>query len=547
MVQGVINRRFGWALALVAAAVAALALAGLTKAAVASFTVEATPGSESVALVWTDHGLTDVTVNQWRVSLDGVVFSELADNVTTATVSGLANGQKYTFTVEAFGALVSGGRELLAVGTVTATPAPAVVNDVVLDATLTPAGVGDTSLSITWIAPADASVTGIEVRWEATEGTVDQRNKREWYAVSSSEMSSAKHTITGLDNGIAYGIWIRAVAGEAKGTRSPDTDAGVPGTTTPDGSSPARLDSPAIPMNLTADTGDRQVTLNWSSNDADGERSSAESFTVEYRLSDAASWTTARSGIAVPAADADPPTHTVSGLTNGVEYLFRVKAVRSGISHTLYAYVAETPGGLAEAPTNVAAEVVNATEVKITWDPPTTASPVTGYHVERWQVGEDRVVIGGNINAAGLDIGPAGTQLDDYAIAATTTSLTATTLMTGQPHYFRVRAVTAGGNSAWSASVFARPSAAEAVTATPGAVTGLTATSGDGSVTLSWDDPDNPNITGYQVRQVVATGDRPWSPEFGYYQTTSHTVRDLTNGTSYTFQIRAVNTDADKY
>ncbi len=71
----------------------------------------------------------------------------------------------------------------------------------------------------------------------------------------------------------------------------------------------------------------------------------------------------------------------------------------------------------------------------------------------------------------------------------------------------------------------------------PSAVT-ITAARGDGAVTLSWTDPADSTITGWEVRrdggawQAIDSSDA---------STTSHTVSQLTNGQSYAFEIRAVN------
>ena len=71
----------------------------------------------------------------------------------------------------------------------------------------------------------------------------------------------------------------------------------------------------------------------------------------------------------------------------------------------------------------------------------------------------------------------------------------------------------------------------------------LTATPGDGQVALTWDDPGDASITAWQVRQQVGAGSYgAWTEIPGAVaSTTSHLVTGLTNGTAYTFQVRAVN------
>ena len=72
---------------------------------------------------------------------------------------------------------------------------------------------------------------------------------------------------------------------------------------------------------------------------------------------------------------------------------------------------------------------------------------------------------------------------------------------------------------------------------------GLAGAAGNGSVTLSWTDPDNPTITKWQVRQKAGSGEwGEWEDIAGSGAgTTSHEVSGLTNGTAYQFEVRAVN------
>ncbi len=78
---------------------------------------------------------------------------------------------------------------------------------------------------------------------------------------------------------------------------------------------------------------------------------------------------------------------------------------------------------------------------------------------------------------------------------------------------------------------------------TPAAPMGLTATAGAGSVTLTWDNPSDSTITGYEYQMRWAgVAWQPWKaiPNSGS-STTSHTATGLTGSTEYRFHVRAVN------
>ena len=78
----------------------------------------------------------------------------------------------------------------------------------------------------------------------------------------------------------------------------------------------------------------------------------------------------------------------------------------------------------------------------------------------------------------------------------------------------------------------------------PAAPTGLTATAGEGGVTLSWTAPTGGGaVSGYEYQQKAGTGAyAAWTPIPGSGpSTTSYIVTGLTNGTAYAFRVRAVN------
>ena len=87
----------------------------------------------------------------------------------------------------------------------------------------------------------------------------------------------------------------------------------------------------------------------------------------------------------------------------------------------------------------------------------------------------------------------------------------------------------------------------EATASKPAAPTNFRAAVGNAQVTLTWDDPDNDDITGYEVRYGKKNVRRraEWAAISGSdADTTTHTVSSLQNGSEYSFKVRAVNGDA---
>ena len=78
----------------------------------------------------------------------------------------------------------------------------------------------------------------------------------------------------------------------------------------------------------------------------------------------------------------------------------------------------------------------------------------------------------------------------------------------------------------------------------PAALTGLQALADDRQVTLRWDNPNNPGITGYEYWVREGAGDilHKWEEiPGGNAETTTFAVTGLTNGTKYRFRVRAKN------
>ena len=79
----------------------------------------------------------------------------------------------------------------------------------------------------------------------------------------------------------------------------------------------------------------------------------------------------------------------------------------------------------------------------------------------------------------------------------------------------------------------------------PAAPAGFAAAAGDSEAVLSWTDPSNAAIDGYEFRQRTPPGAGAWGSWTAIASstaaTTTHTVTGLTNGTAYGFQVRALD------
>ena len=63
--------------------------------------------------------------------------------------------------------------------------------------------VGSTQVTVGWVKPADAGISGWELK----------RDSGDWTAISPTETETLSHLVTGLTNGTEYSFQIRAVTG----------------------------------------------------------------------------------------------------------------------------------------------------------------------------------------------------------------------------------------------------------------------------------------------------------------------------------------------
>jgi titin len=312
---------------------------------------------------------------------------------------------------------------------------------------------------------------------------------------------------TALVNGTTYNFWL---VGEVVGPQAADD---TPLNLVSNMASATPAGKPGGPTRLTATPGDSQVTLSWAAPASDG-GARISGYDV-YRGTSPGGET----GAPVGGSPVTATSTTVPGLVNGTTYYFTVAAVNGVGEGTASAEVSAVPAAMPGAPVRLTAAAGNA-QVTLSWTAPASDGglPVTGYHLY------------------------AGTTADfsgQSSIATLTgTVVTVTGLANGTTYYFKVAAVSRAGEGPGTV--------AEAVPlTTPGAPAGLTATPGDSQATLSWAAPASDGgapISEYIVYQGTSPGGETSAPVSGSPVTaTSTTVTGLLKGTTYYFEVVAVN------
>lgn len=100
-----------------------------------------------------------------------------------------------------------------------------------------------------------------------------------------------------------------------------------------------------------------------------------------------------------------------------------------------------------------------------------------------------------------------------------------------------------GANTVWLMATVVFATASSGTASAPGAPTGVTATPGDGTATVSWTAPSNGGsaITSYTVTPYVGSAAQTPTTVSGSPLWTSTTISGLTDGSSYTFTVTATN------
>ncbi|HXU63180.1 MAG TPA: fibronectin type III domain-containing protein [Polyangia bacterium] len=359
----------------------------------------------------------DVLIIEWQRGAD----------VWTETLLKVGESHVITLVPPQDGAMIEtpDGESYIAVGLENCTPQPLQPGH----APATPSGVtaaaGDGQVTVSWNAVAGA--TSYDVYWATSPGVTTASTKLQG--------ATSPFVHTGRTNGATYYYRVSAVSSTGESALSAEVSA------TPAASA---LPAPAAPTGVIATAGNAQATVSWT----------AVSGASSYNLY----WATA-AGVTVGSASIHGVTSPFvqTGLTNGTTYFYRVTALNAAGESALSAEVSARPVAPPPGiPTGVAAVAGNA-QVTISW---AAVSGATSYNLY-WAT------------AAGVTLG-------STRIQSVTRPFVHTGRTNGTTYFYRVTALSAGGESALSAEVKARP------VGTPSTPTGVRATAGTRQVTVSW-------------------------------------------------------------
>ena len=400
-----------------------------------------------------------------------------ADNTVATAVD-----TPYTFTADDFGFTDTDFANMLASVRIVTVPAPGTLaldgTAVLADAVVTKAQIDGDMLTFTPVAGASGAPY-TTFTFKVNDGTVDSANA---------------YTMT---------IDVTAVAAEP----------------------------PGAPGNLRTTPGDGRVTLTWT---APANTGGAAILKYRYRARQTGTtpwtpnWMDVPDGSDPGGSAADETRVMVSGLTNGTEYRFEVRAVNrigGGTAASRNETPVATPARAPGRPRSLLAASGDG-QVTLTWEAPQNDG---GADIVRYDYR----------HAQGTSV-PAS---EPWLSAGLNLRQTVAGLDNGRQYTFEVRAANSAGESD-PASIQARPAANANAPSAPRFVKAVTS---DRHVGLTWLAPardGGSSISKYEYRHASGAsvpGDTPWSSVRSYRLQAG--FGSLINGQRYTFQVRAVGAE----
>ena len=342
---------------------------------------------------------------------------------------------------------------------------------------------------------AEAGNGQVIVRWDSAV-RADSYSVRRYTSGSTntvaqtySDTTSRSLTARSLTNGVTYWFDIRA-----------KNNAGTSAASTRVSARPvAPLAAPGAPGNVRTVNGDGQITIRWNA------VAIADSYIVRRYTS------RSTNTVAHTYEETAATSLTATGLTNNTTYWFSVFAINNAGTSGASTRVSGTPAGLLAAPGGVSTSIGTSGEVAISWN---AVSNATGYRVRRYNSSSSSTIL---------------QTYDD----TTNTNLNATGLTNGTTYWFSVATKSLAGYGSESSRVSARPNS------TPPAPGNVRVEAGDGQLIIRWNAAAR--VDRYIVRRYSSSSTNTVAHTYGETTSRSLTASNLSNGTTYWFDVRAKN------
>ncbi len=401
---------------------------------------------------------------------------------TTATDSGLSNGQTYFYQISAVNAVGEGTKCAVFQGTLASAPGP------LLDLQ---AVASDSKVTLTWTAPSDnggSPVTGYIVYRSVASGEENVLQP----------VTATTYLDLNLVNGVTYYYQVSAV--NAVGEGQPSSEVAC---------TPAAVLGP--PTSITAVPSNSVISMSWTA-PANTGGSTASSYKI-YRGTSATTL--------LFLASVTLTSYQDTGLTNGQIYFYKISSVNSVGEGAQSSAVGATPFSTPSVPLSLTGTSGNG-GVSLDWSPPFSngGSSVLRYHIY-W-----------SDSATGpwtmIDTLSAGTV---YAHSG---------LTNGQTYYYQVAAVNSAGEGPRTATASATPHTV------PSAPAIISATGGTGNVTLTWTAPASDGgsaLTKYSVYRGTSSGSETFLRDAG--QSLTVIDNTVSAGTTYYYRVTVWNSQGE--
>jgi gliding motility-associated-like protein len=437
--------------------------------------LSATPGDGQLTIAFTPGANNGSEIISYQYSLDSRTFITPNPLVTQSplTITGLTNGVNYNVTLRAYNGQGGG--------------VPASVSGIPVGVPVAPTALtavsGNSQARISFRQTSNGGSPITNYEYSLDDGAT-------WVAFSPANTNTVV-TVTGLTNGTAYSIRLRArnAIGASEASQAISVTPGAP----------------EPPINLQGIAASRQITVNFTPGSDNGNAITD----YQYSLFAFGNWG--------PFISLDPKVTsspiTITGLNNGTAYSVRLRAVNAiGVSDNSVVIGPLTPADVPAAPTSLQATAGNA-QVTIAFIAGANGgSAITNYEYT-------------------LD---GGTTWIALTPSRSISPISITGLTNGTTYNIQLRARNAIGTSLPSTQVTATPAAA------PAAPTQLAATPGDRQITLTFvpaQDNGSP-VTNYQYS---LNGGNTWITVNPAVTSSPIVITGLVNSTQYTLQLRAVN------